>query len=802
MLLRIAVRSVAGRETAIDADLNDTVEKFQAALARSMGVPAALQVLLHKSILDDNQSRIWPGHRLAEYNLRPGDTMLVVRELPPLPSTQAPAIVVPKAACNRKSPCKGGGKQLGGKSAGCGNKSRAARRCGPAGRPRPMPPMPSCPPPGLSAPQQPAAGAFEPPPRAGAAETVAAAPPPSTSIAEASKAPQAPQREEAPRAHGGSVAPPVPPPSSASKEASASAVAAAALAGSQPQQHGPALPRHPGTASAGGTSAAHAARPASGGSAVVAAAEGAGVPATAAGHSAPSPPSSERALAAVALAAAGAAPRLPNGATSLSWSPPTTLPAGTPAAPPPAGLAPGVPRAEASPPSSGRMVAASQGTGSRERLLAQAVVAPPGATAPQPSRIRRSDLQRIGRLGVGAFGVVTLEADRRTGRTFALKAVSKGYLAQLRMEYSVLNEKRILKMVESPFIVRLLATYNGREHVYFLLEAALGGELFTTYERLRLYGSERHARFYVGCVTEALAHLHERHVIYRDLKPENLLLDSRGYCKLTDMGLAKVTHAKTYTLVGTPDYMAPEVILCSGHTKAVDWWMLGVLLFELLAGKAPFEAESTQQVYELVKRGIEQVRFPHECRHRAAELVRLLCKQQPEARMRTPALRQHEWFRGFDWSALRQMRLTPPHAPHVRGPRDLANFRSCEGEDPPVTPYQDTGSGWDIGFEDDAIGGTPVATTRPLATSGSTAAVPSAEEIHSGRAVLMAGSAAEAHFRQQQQLRQATAPTGPPAGRSAAPLWQPPSQSTLTAKGVVAQRTPLSPPGSPVLGGG
>merc|ERR1740133_538220 len=154
--------------------------------------------------------------------------------------------------------------------------------------------------------------------------------------------------------------------------------------------------------------------------------------------------------------------------------------------------------------------------------------------------------------------------DRRTGRTYALKAVSKGYLAQLHMEHSVLNEKRILKMVETPFIVRLLATYNGKEHVYFLLEAALGGELFTTYERLRLYGREEHAKFYVACVTEALAHLHERSIIYRDLKPENLLLDARGYCKLTDFGLAKVSPGVTYTLVGTPDYMAPEVIRATG----------------------------------------------------------------------------------------------------------------------------------------------------------------------------------------------------------------------------------------------
>merc|ERR1719411_192454 len=106
-----------------------------------------------------------------------------------------------------------------------------------------------------------------------------------------------------------------------------------------------------------------------------------------------------------------------------------------------------------------------------------------------------------------------------------MKAVSKGYLVRLKMEQSLVQEKNILKMVDSPFIVRLIATYNGREHVYFLLEPALGGELFTTYERLNLYGSEKHARFYVSCVTEAFDHLHARSVIFRDLKPENLLLE-------------------------------------------------------------------------------------------------------------------------------------------------------------------------------------------------------------------------------------------------------------------------------------
>lgn len=317
--------------------------------------------------------------------------------------------------------------------------------------------------------------------------------------------------------------------------------------------------------------------------------------------------------------------------------------------------------------------------------------------------VRRHDLEQIGRLGVGAFGLVTLEADRRTGFTYALKAVSKGYLVRLKMEQTVVNEKRILKMVDSPFVVRLVATYNGREHVYLLLEAALGGELFTTYEQLQLYGKEDHARFYVGCVVEALDHLHSYYVIYRDLKPENLLLDARGYCKITDMGLAKVSRELTFTLVGTPDYMAPEVLRHVGHDHSVDWWMLGVLLFELLAGHAPFEAPSTSETYENVKRGIAYVTFPKSARPGEA-LVRKLCHDSPGQRLRAPQARSDDWFNGFDWSQLRSQRMVPPHIPDVKGPRDIHNFRPCEGEDPPGEHYEDTGTGWDADFEDDMSG--------------------------------------------------------------------------------------------------
>lgn len=428
----------------------------------------------------------------------------------------------------------------------------------------------------------------------------------------------------------------------------------------------------------------------------------------ASGRSTLSPPPLARQVGPSASSAVAALHRVPNVGSSMSWSPP---------------LHPG----ETSPPTSLRVLPAAassvhlavqqqrpQHHGHRSASSSACPALREGAAAsssaassgpPVQQRIRQKDLHRLGKLGVGAFGVVTLEADRRTGNTYALKAVSKGYLADLNMEYSVVNEKKILRAVDSPFVVHLIATYNGREHVFFLMEAALGGELFTTYERLRLYGSEPHAKFYVACVTEALNHLHDRNVIYRDLKPENLLLDSRGYCKLTDMGLAKVVHqGLTRSVVGTPDYMAPEVILQKGHGKAVDWWMLGVLLYELLIGRAPFEAKTQMETYDLIQKGIERATFPPDCPRLGKDLVCMLCKQEPNARLRTPVLRENSFFNKFDWPALQALRMEPPYKPKVAGPTDLSNFRSLEGEDPPVVPYHDNGSGFFVGFEDDALG--------------------------------------------------------------------------------------------------
>jgi cGMP-dependent protein kinase len=320
-----------------------------------------------------------------------------------------------------------------------------------------------------------------------------------------------------------------------------------------------------------------------------------------------------------------------------------------------------------------------------------------------PDKIERQDLKPLGLLGCGGFGRVTLEEHKPSGRTFALKALSKGYIVKTGMQASVMNEKQILSMTDSDFIIKLHETYKGSQSLYFLLEPCLGGELYATYHRRGFHGSEVHAKFYSCSVICAFEHLHERRVLYRDLKPENVLLDGKGYAKLTDMGLAKFVVGRTYTTCGTPDYFAPEVIASTGHNRAVDWWTLGILIFELMTGHPPFESADPMGTYMKVMQGIEKVRFPNSCKDSIEDLVKNLCKKEPSERipMRQTGiegLKKHAWLESFDWKGLIERTVDTPYKPKVKSPTDLANFSAREEDAPRHIKYVDDGSGWDADF--------------------------------------------------------------------------------------------------------
>ncbi|XP_054724471.1 cGMP-dependent protein kinase, isozyme 1-like [Uloborus diversus] len=310
------------------------------------------------------------------------------------------------------------------------------------------------------------------------------------------------------------------------------------------------------------------------------------------------------------------------------------------------------------------------------------------------------DLEVVTTLGVGAFGRVDLVQCPGESRAFALKCLRKDEIVSMEQQHHVLNEKNVMKSCRHMFICRLHRTFKDKKYVYLLMEACLGGEVWT-YLRDRGRFDELTTRFYAACVVDALEYLHDKQIVYRDLKPENLMLDSAGYLKLVDFGFASHVSRgrKTWTFCGTPEYVAPETVLNKGHDRAVDFWALGILLYELLTGAPPFRAAEPMDVYTLILKGIDSVHFPDFVPRVAQHLIRKLCKENAAERLGyqrgVADIRKHRWFQGFHWEGLRNQNLTPPIIPQVSGPHDTHNFdeypRDCRLPD-------DEESGWDEHF--------------------------------------------------------------------------------------------------------
>jgi len=318
--------------------------------------------------------------------------------------------------------------------------------------------------------------------------------------------------------------------------------------------------------------------------------------------------------------------------------------------------------------------------------------------------LKLSDLRIIATLGVGGFGRVELVMIAGDGknRSFALKQMKKSQIVETRQQQHIMSEKEIMEESDCQFIVKLFKTFKDRKFLYMLMESCLGGELWTI---LRDRGNfdDSTTRFYTSCVVEAFDYLHSRGIIYRDLKPENLLLDANGYVKLVDFGFAKKLQVgrKTWTFCGTPEYVAPEVILNKGHDISADYWSLGVLMFELLTGTPPFTGTDPMKTYNIILKGIDAIEFPRNITARAKELIKKLCRDNSAERLGYQKggirdIQKHKWFDGFNWEGLRQRNLQPPIIPSIQSHLDTSNFDEYP-MDSDGTPPDDV-SGWDEHF--------------------------------------------------------------------------------------------------------
>jgi cGMP-dependent protein kinase len=285
----------------------------------------------------------------------------------------------------------------------------------------------------------------------------------------------------------------------------------------------------------------------------------------------------------------------------------------------------------------------------------------------QDDTVTLDQLVVVKEIGRGTFGIVFLVVHKSKGSLYAVKAVSRAKIRIFDVYESLRLEREILLQLDHLLIMKLVKTFKDSQRVYFLMELVQGMDLF---DGLRSLGKvkEPDARFYAACLLLIMEHLHERSIVYRDLKPENVVIDHTGYLKLVDFGTAKVIEGRTFTIIGTPQYMAPEVILGKGYGLAVDLWSIGAMLFEFLTGSVPFgEGEDDPLViYEKILR--DNVEWPattslSEKGRCFAEL--LLSKNEATRNIPIPKLRQDKWFFGFEWEKLLLKQLTPPFVPAV-----------------------------------------------------------------------------------------------------------------------------------------
>ncbi|XP_071442036.1 RAC-beta serine/threonine-protein kinase B [Hetaerina americana] len=295
-------------------------------------------------------------------------------------------------------------------------------------------------------------------------------------------------------------------------------------------------------------------------------------------------------------------------------------------------------------------------------------------------------------LGKGTYGKVVLCREKATGHLYAIKILKKEVIIQKNEVAHTLTEKRVFQNTSHPFLISLKYSFQTADRLCFVMEYVNGGDLFFHLSRVRVFPEER-TRFYGAEIISALGYLHSKGIIYRDLKLENLLLDKDGHIKIADFGLCKedITFGRTTkTFCGTPEYIAPEVLEDNDYGMAVDWWGVGIVMYEMLFGRLPFYNKNHEKLFALIV--TENVKFPKTVSAEARDMLAGLLVKDPKNRLGggiedAQEIMRHPFFNSINWNDLLQAKITPPFKPQVTSDTDTCYFDSeFTGESVELTP--------------------------------------------------------------------------------------------------------------------
>ncbi|KAH1026767.1 RAC serine/threonine-protein kinase [Dendroctonus ponderosae] len=300
-------------------------------------------------------------------------------------------------------------------------------------------------------------------------------------------------------------------------------------------------------------------------------------------------------------------------------------------------------------------------------------------------------------LGKGTFGKVILCREKATSKLYAIKILKKEVIIQKDEVAHTQTENRVLRTTNHPFLTSLKYSFQTNDRLCFVMEYVNGGELFFHLSREKVFSEER-TRFYGAEIISALGYLHSQGIIYRDLKLENLLLDKDGHIKITDFGLCKedITYGRTTkTFCGTPEYLAPEVLEDNDYGRAVDWWGIGVVMYEMMCGRLPFYNRDHDMLFTLIL--MSDVKFPRALSAEAKDLLSGLLIKDPIKRLGggpddAKQIMAHPFFGSINWTDLVLKKIPPPFKPHVTSDTDTRYFdQEFTGESVELTPPDNTG---------------------------------------------------------------------------------------------------------------